>query len=95
VLPGDRAANSHDRVRHDKIDKAGVVTLRHNGRLHHIGVGKTHAHTPVLLLVHDLHIRIVDAETGELLRELILNPHRDYQGTGIPPGPPPRRPTEP
>jgi transposase InsO family protein len=51
--PGDRAGDSHNRVRHDRIDKAGIVTLRHNGRLHHIGVGRIHAHTPVILLVQD------------------------------------------
>ena len=37
--PGDRAADTHDRVRTDRIDKTGLVTLRHNGRLHHIGIG--------------------------------------------------------
>jgi transposase InsO family protein len=79
--------DSHDRVRTDRIDKAGSVTLRVNGRLHHIGVGRTHAGTHVLLLISDLHIRIVDAATGELLRELVLDPTRDYQPTGRPPGP--------
>src|SRR5690606_39561886 len=33
----DRSTETHDRVRTDRIDKSGVVTLRHNGRLHHIG----------------------------------------------------------
>jgi hypothetical protein len=47
------------------------------GRLHHIGVGRTHAGTCVILIVRDLQIRIVNAITGELLRELILNPNRD------------------
>ena len=37
----DRAADTHDRVRDDKIDGGGGVTLRVNGRLHHIGVGRT------------------------------------------------------
>ena len=55
------------------------VTPRHNNRLHHIGIGRTHARTPVLLLVHDLHVRVVNAATGELLRELIIDPARDYQ----------------
>ena len=41
----------------------------------------------VLLLVQDRHIRIIDAATGELLRQLILDPSRDYQPTGQPPGP--------
>jgi len=80
MLPGSsRDTDSHDRIRHDKIDKTGCVTLRHNGRLHHLGIGRTHAGTHVILLVHDLHIRVVNAHTGELLRELTLDPGRDYQ----------------
>jgi hypothetical protein len=67
------------------------VTLRHNGRLHHIGIGRTHAGTHVLLLVQDRHIRVIDSATGELLRELTLDPTRDYQPTGKPPGPAPKK----
>ena len=67
-----------------------MVTLRYHGRLHHIGIGRTHAGTHVLLLVQDLDIRIIDAATGELLRELVLDPTRDYQPTGRPPGPTPK-----
>jgi transposase InsO family protein len=85
----DRTRDTHDRVRHDKIDTSGVVTLRVAGRLHHIGIGRTHARTPILLLVHDLDVRIVHAATGELLRELTIDPHREYQPIGRPPGPHP------
>ncbi|MFF0338353.1 hypothetical protein [Kribbella sp. NPDC004875] len=84
---GDRTGEVHHRVRTDRIDHTGVVTLRVNGRLHHIGIGRTH----VLILVHDLQIRVVDAATGELLRELTLDPDRDYQPTGRPPGPIPKK----
>jgi transposase InsO family protein len=88
ALPAaSRDADTHDRVRHDRIDKSGCVTLRHNGRLHHIGIGRTHAGTHVILLTHDLQIRVVNAVTGELLRELVLDPNRDYQPTGAPKGP--------
>ncbi len=87
----DRSRDSHDRVRRDRIDASGCVTLRVNGRLHHIGIGRTHARTHVLLLVQDLDIRVIDAATGELLRELTLDPSKDYQGTGRPPGPTRRR----
>jgi transposase InsO family protein len=86
--PSSRAADTHDRVRTDVIDTNGVVTLRHAGRLHHIGVGRTHARTHVIMLVQDLHIRIVDAATGELLRQLTLDPARNYQPTGKPRRPP-------
>jgi transposase InsO family protein len=92
ATPGDRASDSHDRVRTDRIDSDGKLTLRVNGRLHHIGIGRTHARTPVLMLVHDLHIRVINAATGELLRQLTLDPARDYQPTGQPPGPKPKRP---
>ncbi|MBO0821974.1 MAG: IS481 family transposase [Nocardiopsaceae bacterium] len=87
AAPGDRGTDTHDHVRTDKIDKAGIVTLRHNGRLHHIGIGRIHAGTRVLILAQDLHIRVINAATGELLRELDLDPTRDYQPTGQPPGP--------
>jgi Integrase core domain len=82
-----RDADTHDRVRRDRIDDSGVVTLRVAGRLHHIGIGRTHARTHVLILVQDLDIRVVNAATGELLRELTLDPTRDYQPTGAPKGP--------
>jgi transposase InsO family protein len=77
--PGARDLDSHDRIRRDKIDDSGVVTLRINGRLHHIGIGRTHARTHVLLLIHDLHVRVVAATTGELLRDLLIDPAKDYQ----------------
>ena len=74
-----RDADTHDRVRHDRVDKSGSVTLRVAGQLRHIGVGRTHARTHVILLVHDLHVRVINAITGELLRELTIDTSKDYQ----------------
>jgi hypothetical protein len=85
--PLSRDADSHERVRRDRIDESGVVTVRHACRLHHIGVGRTHARAHVLLLIQDLDIGVVHAATGELLRELVLDPSRDYQPSGAPKGP--------
>jgi hypothetical protein len=68
----------HYRVRHDRIDPSGVITLRHNSRLHHIGLGRRHARTRVLVLVRDLDIRVLTTD-GQLLRKLTLDPTRDYQ----------------
>jgi transposase InsO family protein len=80
ALPqNNRDADTHHRVRHDRVDKSGTVTLRVAGRLRHIGVGRTHTRTHVILLIHDLEVRIVNAITGELLRELTINPALDYQ----------------
>jgi hypothetical protein len=88
----DRSADTRDRVRADKIGSTGTVTLRHGGKLHHIGVGRDHAGADILLPVQDLHVRIVLAATGDLLRELTLDTSRNYQPTGRPPGPKPRTP---
>jgi hypothetical protein len=84
AVPGNRAAGTHDRVRADIIGATGTVTLRYAGKVHHLGVGRTHAGTHVLLLIQDLHVRIIDAATGELLRDLTLDPGRNYQPTGRP-----------
>ena len=91
AAPGDRTHDTHWRVRHDRVDNTGRVTLRHDGRLHHIGLGHEHARTRVVMLIADLHVRVIDAATGELLRDLILDPARDYQPLGRPPGPQPRK----
>jgi len=88
AAPGDGTTDPDLRVRHDRVDNYGRVTLRHNGRMHHIGIGLAHSRTPVVLLIADLDIRVLDAITGELLRHLTLDPTRDYQPTGRPPGPP-------
>jgi hypothetical protein len=74
-------------VRTDRIDQAGVITLRVAGSLHHIGVGRTYTGTRVLILVQDLHITIVNAATGELLRQLTLRSHQGLPAHLRPQGP--------
>jgi hypothetical protein len=90
AVPSGPVIPTHYRVRTDRIDSGGSVTVRHNSRLHHIGLGARLAGTPVLLLIDDLHIRVIDRRTGQLIRDLILDPTRDYQPRGLPPGPPKR-----
>ena len=87
ATPGSRDDDAHERVRRDRVDKSGKITLRYQGQLYSIGIGRTHARTHVLVLVQDLDLRIIDAATGELIRELTLDPSKRYQGTGRPPGP--------
>jgi transposase InsO family protein len=69
------------RVRRDKIDTGGKVTLRHGGKLRHIAVGHAHKGKRVILLIHGLDVRIVSTD-GELLRHLTLDPARIYQPKG-------------
>jgi transposase InsO family protein len=80
ALPGpSRDTDTHDRIRHDIVDKSGTVTLRIAGQLRHIGIGRTHNRTHVILLIQDLDVRVINAITGELLRELTIDTTRDYQ----------------
>lgn len=66
------------RVRHDKVSKVGSVTLRHKGRLHHIGVGAAYKGWHIVMLVNGLDIRIFDLE-GNPLGHRKLDPTKDYQ----------------
>ena len=85
--PANPISTVHYRVRRDRIDTGGVITIRYDSRLRHIGLGREHRGKRVLALIADRDIRIVDQETGELLRELTLDADRDYQPLGRPPGP--------
>jgi hypothetical protein len=71
----------HYRVRHDKVDASGTVTLRYKSRLHHVGLGRAHKGRRVLVLVADRDVRVLTVE-GEVLRQLQLDPSRDYQPIG-------------
>ncbi|KUH75298.1 hypothetical protein AU184_04890 [Mycolicibacterium novocastrense] len=84
--------DTHNRVRTDRVDQAGAITLRVNGRLHHIGIGRHHYRTRVLILAQDHHITVINAATGEVLRNFTLDPTRDYQPTGAPKGPKRKKP---
>ena len=78
ATPGEPTDRTHARIRHDKVNN-GKITLRHAGTLYSIGLGRHLTGRPVLALVHDLDITIIDATTGQLLRELTLDPTRKYQ----------------
>lgn len=66
------------RIRRDRLDGAGKVTLRYLSRLRHLYVSYKHRRQEVLLLVAGDHVRVI-AEDGSLLRDLTLDPARDTQ----------------
>jgi transposase InsO family protein len=76
--PTPAQAAIHCRVRKDRVDTEGKVTLRYMSRLFHIGVGRAFKHQPVRLLIADRQVRIL-TEDGTLIRELTLDPTRKYQ----------------
>ncbi len=76
--PPGQPAHTYFRVRQDKVDKTGKVSLRHESRLYKIGVGRAHKGRQIKLLIADQQIRIIDLD-GQLLRQLTLDPTRAYQ----------------
>jgi transposase InsO family protein len=77
--PADMPPGIHWRVRTDRVDTHGKLTIRHAGQLHHIGIGHRWANTPVLMLIADLNIRIIATANGQLIRQLTLDTTRNYQ----------------
>jgi hypothetical protein len=76
--PASVSAATYFRVRQDKVDKTGKVSLRYDSRLYKIGVGRAHKGRQVKLLIADQSIRVIDSD-GQLIRELTLDPSRNYQ----------------
>lgn len=87
--PGNDHPDSEFRVRTDRIH-TGRVSLRINGQMHHIGLGRTLDGTRVILLIDGHDIRVIHAATGEIIRTLTLNPDQRYHGTGAKIGGPQR-----
>jgi hypothetical protein len=81
--PPPPAQSRRMRVRRDVVDADRKLTLRNTCRLHHIGIGRTPRPNPILMLINGLQIPIIHATTGEVIRELILNPTVDYQSRGV------------
>jgi transposase InsO family protein len=75
--PGITVPAEH-RVRRDRVDSGGNVTLRYQSKLRHLGVGRRYAGTRVMLLIADRDVRVIN-EDGQLLAEFTINPTKDYQ----------------
>ena len=71
------------RIRYDRLDDYGRVTLRYLSRLRHFHVSYKQRGQAVMLLVAGDHVRVI-AEDGQLLRELTLDPSRNYQRSTAP-----------
>jgi transposase InsO family protein len=76
--PSPSAQPIQYRVRRDKLDGEGRVSIRYLGRLRHIYVSYKLKRRPVTLLVAGPNVRVI-AEEGSILRDLTLDPSRNYQ----------------
>jgi transposase InsO family protein len=67
------------RVRYDTIDRDGKISLRHSGRMLHLGIGRAHARAEIICLIHNDHAIISTRHSGEILADFTLDPTRGYQ----------------
>jgi transposase InsO family protein len=77
--PRLRDGDEHWRVRYDTVDQGGTITVRYAGKLRHLGIGRAHQGTPVLLLMNGPNTIVTTRHSGEILAEHTINPDRDYQ----------------
>jgi transposase InsO family protein len=71
-------ATEHFRIRHDTVDQFGKLTLRYGSRLHHLGVGRHHAHTPVLILVTTQTVTVISKTHHQLIASHTIDPDHNY-----------------
>jgi hypothetical protein len=68
----------HFRIRHDTADQFGKLTLRHGSRLHHLGIGRHHGGTPVLILVATEIVTVTSKTGHRLIASQHIDPDRNY-----------------
>jgi transposase InsO family protein len=78
ALPAGRSAGAHYRLRYDRVDGHGKVSFRRGGRMHHLGIGRTHRAKPVLALADERTVSVIELATGEVLSTHEIDPRRSY-----------------
>jgi transposase InsO family protein len=68
----------HYRLRYDRLDTKGKMSIRRAGRMHHLGIGTTHARKRVLALTDQHHITVIELHTGEVLSTHLIAPNKTY-----------------
>jgi transposase InsO family protein len=78
AIPAGPRAQGHYRLRYDRLDKKGTMTLRRGGRMHHLGIGAAHTGKRVLALADDREVTVIELETGEILSTHDIQPNKAY-----------------
>ncbi|WP_344036894.1 hypothetical protein, partial [Mycolicibacterium poriferae] len=75
--PGAITISTRPRTVHT-VDQFGKLTLRYGSRLHHLGIGREHAHTPVLILVATQTVTVISKTGHHLIGSHHIDPDRNY-----------------
>lgn len=77
--PANIPTSKHHRVRIDRVDNDGKATLRYAGKLRHLGIGREHCRTRIIMLVKDADVTVINMTTGEILGDYTIDPNKNYQ----------------
>lgn len=76
ALPAASKLEGHYRIRYDRVDTDGHVSIRRAGRMHHLGIGRRHARALIFALIDETAVTVVQIETGEVLSKHAIDPTR-------------------
>lgn len=71
-------APGHYRLRYDRLDSKGKMTIRRAGRMHHLHAGVEHARKRVLAFADNHQVTVVELTTGEVLSTHLIEPNKAY-----------------
>lgn len=87
ALPAEGHLPDHYRLRYDRVDTDGHVSIRRAGRMHHLGIGARHTGKRILAITDETTATVIHLDTGEILSEHQINPARGYWRNQLaPPG---------
>lgn len=78
ALPTPGTTPAFFRIRYDRIDQTGKISIRRGGRMHHIGIGRAHAGRRAIALADEYEITVIDLLTGEVLSTHLIQPDKSY-----------------
>jgi transposase InsO family protein len=78
ALPAAGRTLDHYRLRYDRVDIDGHMSIRHASRMHHLGIGRPHRSKRVLAIVDETTVTVIHLDTGEVLSEHHIDQSRGY-----------------
>jgi transposase InsO family protein len=72
------AIRGHYRLRYDHVDAGGKVSIRHAGRMHHLGIGSARRGKEILAVTDTTSVTVIELRTGEVLSVHDIDPTRAY-----------------
>lgn len=76
--PADHSISGHYRIRTDRLDLKGKVSLRRAGKMHHLGVRAENGRKRILMLIDETTVTVTELGTGEVLSQHLIEPEKHY-----------------